>query len=344
MVTRTVSGSIDVDRRDVGQHELEQQRRAGRVLAPVGVEVVLHDLGGERRPVVEDDVGPQRDRPLGELGVGGHRLGEERHELRRRRWGRSACRRSTGPPGCRRWRAGPRGGTSRWWSRPRRRRRPVRRTAEVRRRRRRRRPPTPASTRSRRWRRRRRAARRRAARARTGAAGQRVEAPSVPSDLWSYEGDSTGYVTTVTSRLPDGRCVVGHLSTRVERPGQASPTTSRRRSGGRAITARSPTITIGRSMRIGWAAMASYRPSASADLQPQLLVDGLARAHHLAGVVDAEEAGDAHDLVPGRRVVEVVDEVGVDPPLGEQVAGLPALRAAGVVEHGAGLVGHGGRP
>jgi hypothetical protein len=70
-----------VDRGDVGQHELEEQRRASRVLAPVRVQVVPDHVGGERRAVVERDAGPQRDRPLGGVGVRGHRLGEERDEL-----------------------------------------------------------------------------------------------------------------------------------------------------------------------------------------------------------------------------------------------------------------------
>jgi hypothetical protein len=41
----------------------------------------LDHVGGERRAVVERDAGPQRDRPLGGVGVRGHRLGEERDEL-----------------------------------------------------------------------------------------------------------------------------------------------------------------------------------------------------------------------------------------------------------------------
>ena len=79
---------------------------------------------------------------------------------------------------------------------------------------------------------------------------------------------------------------------------------SRSRSGGRAITARSPTMTIGRSMRIGWAAMASNRRSSLGASQPELAVDRLAGAHHLRGGRRCR-AGRDRTICRGRRVVEV---------------------------------------
>ena len=51
-----------------------------RALA-VRLEVLHHRGGVERRAVVELDAVTERDRPLGEVGVGLHRLGEVRHHL-----------------------------------------------------------------------------------------------------------------------------------------------------------------------------------------------------------------------------------------------------------------------
>ena len=66
---------------DVLQDEEEQQRLAGRVLAPKCVEVVLDDGGRERRAVAELDVGTDLDRPVLVAGVARDGLGQVRDVL-----------------------------------------------------------------------------------------------------------------------------------------------------------------------------------------------------------------------------------------------------------------------
>jgi hypothetical protein len=67
-----------VDRRDVGEGDGEQEGLAGGVGAPVGVEVVLDDLAGQVGAVVELDAVTDLDRPHRVVGVGLDRLGEPR--------------------------------------------------------------------------------------------------------------------------------------------------------------------------------------------------------------------------------------------------------------------------
>src|SRR5690606_27002415 len=71
----------DLDALDGLEDEDEQLRRPRGVRAPVGVEVVLHDLGGELGAVVERDPLAETDRPLRVVLVGLDRLGEPRLHL-----------------------------------------------------------------------------------------------------------------------------------------------------------------------------------------------------------------------------------------------------------------------
>src|SRR5207248_1482959 len=61
--------------------------------------------------------------------------------------------------------------------------------------------------------------------------------------------------------------------------------------------------------------------------------DVLVGAHHLARVVDAEQAHHPLELLPGRGLVEVAEVLGFDALLAEQVARTSALRAVGVEVH-----------
>ena len=67
--------------------------------------------------------------------------------------------------------------------------------------------------------------------------------------------------------------------------------------------------------------------------QVEVLVHGFAGAHHLARVVDAEQAHHPLELLPGRGLVEVAEVLGFDALLAEQVARTSALRAVGVEVH-----------
>ena len=73
-------------------------------------------------------------------------------------------------------------------------------------------------------------------------------------------------------------------------------------------------------------------------VQAKLLVDGLARAHHGPGIVDAEQGHQVAELVERGRLVQVADELGIHPPLVEDPLRRATLRAAGIEVDGG--VGH----
>ena len=77
---------------------------------------------------------------------------------------------------------------------------------------------------------------------------------------------------------------------------------SRILSGGRAMTARSPTTKIGRSNRMGWCADGLQERVALLIRQRQLGVDRLPGPHHQARVVDAEQLHEVLELGDGREV------------------------------------------